>query len=41
MVTKNLNSKIILGYTGLQNVNDKNSPKDDFMQSFFLAETLK
>lgn len=29
------------GYSGIKNVYDVNSPKDDVQQSFFLAETLK
>lgn len=29
------------GYTGVKNVYDANSQKDDVQQSFFLAETLK
>lgn len=29
------------GYTGINNVNDLNSPKTNMMESFFLAETLK
>ncbi|KAI1292831.1 Mannosyl-oligosaccharide alpha-1,2-mannosidase IA [Halotydeus destructor] len=29
------------GYSGLKNVYDANSPKDDVQQSFFFAEVLK
>ena len=29
------------GYTGIKNVYDVNSPKDDVQQSFLLAETFK
>ena len=29
------------GYTGIKNVYQVNSPKDDVQQSFFLAESLK
>mgnify|MGYP002045110062 CR=1 FL=1 len=29
------------GYSGIKNVNSENSPKDDTMQTFWLAETLK
>ena len=29
------------GYTGIKNVYQANSPKDDVQQSYFLAETLK
>ena len=29
------------GFSGLRDVYDTNSPKDDVQQSFFLAETLK
>ena len=29
------------GYTGIKNVYQANSPKDDVQQSFFLAESLK
>ena len=33
--------KVEGGYTGLKNVDDLHSQKDDVQQSFFLAETLK
>ncbi|CAI5451553.1 unnamed protein product [Caenorhabditis angaria] len=33
--------RVDAGFTGLQNVYSLNSGRDDVMQSFFLAETLK
>eukprot|EP00245_Coleochaete_scutata_P018024 TRINITY_DN916_c0_g1_i1.p1 TRINITY_DN916_c0_g1~~TRINITY_DN916_c0_g1_i1.p1 ORF type:complete len:650 (-),score=125.40 TRINITY_DN916_c0_g1_i1:823-2772(-) len=33
--------RVEAGYTGLQDVSSNPAPKDDMMQSFFLAETLK
>ena len=29
------------GYSGIKNVNSENSPKDDTMQTFWIAESLK